>query len=224
MNLTTEPSTVKRLTYPFTCKDIDGAADGDRLKTARFDVTEIVRDWVAGDYDNHGLKLDLLGAPAGDKYYLWVFATEDHSYIPTLKVRVKDPQPVDPSVNISVRGRYYGSNPLDQYVPGDVMRVVLETLPGTGDNSWNVYMGLILPDNSLYIVLIEPSLGLVRYESPDDLVPVRPLRPITEEAITILDFTVPPGLPTGKYQWLAVLEKDNWGQVSDISWGSFILK
>jgi hypothetical protein len=104
--------------------------------------------------------------------------------------------PVDPSVKIS--------HNKSQYAPGDNMKVTLTTSPGTGDNSWDIYVGLILPDSSLYFVTFEPSFTF----SPD-LVPARPSKPITAASMTILDITLPEGLPPGNWQWASILGKDN---------------
>jgi len=118
--------------------------------------------------------------------------------------------PVDPSVRISLNK--------SQYAPGDNMKVTLTTLPGTGDNSWDIYVGLILPDSSLYFVTFEPSFSLTL-----DLVPACPLKSITAESMTILDITLPEGLPPGNWQWASVLGKDNLSKISEISWALFTL-
>lgn len=118
--------------------------------------------------------------------------------------------PVDPSVNISLNE--------SQYAPGDNMKVLLTTSPGTGDNSWDIYVGLILPDNSLYFVTFEPSFSL-----SSDLVSARPSRSIATETMIILDITLPEGLPPGNWQWASVLAKDNLSKISEISWAPFIL-
>ena len=98
------------------------------------------------------------------------------------------------------------------------MKVTLTTSLGTEDNSWDIYVGLILPDSSLYFVTLEPSFSF----SPD-LVLARPSKPITAESVTILDITLPEGLPPGNWQWASVLGKDNLSKISEISWAPFTL-
>ena len=118
--------------------------------------------------------------------------------------------PVDPSVRISLNK--------SQYAPGDNMKVTLTTSPGTGDNSWDIYVRLILPDSSLYFVTFEPSFSF----SPD-LVLARPSKPITAKSMTILDITLPEGLPPGNWQWASFLGKDNLSKISETSWAPFTM-
>jgi hypothetical protein len=118
--------------------------------------------------------------------------------------------PDDPSVMISLNK--------SQYVPGDNMKVTLTTSLGTGDNSWDIYVGLMLPDNSFYLMTFEPSFSLTL-----DLVPACPLKSITAESMTILDITLSKGLPTGNWQWASALGKDNFSKISEISLAPFTL-
>jgi len=228
MNLTIEPDTVsgENLTYPHVCYDIAGAVEGEKLETIQLDVTKIVKNWLAANYDNHGFRLDLLGALPADKYYMWVFTSESSSYIPALKVTVDESQSEAPAVDISVsKGVHSGGDNAKVFVPGDTMQVVLKTSPVEGGNndSWNLYVGLILPQNIFYTVSLEPALGFTRHNLPDDLKPARPLVPIVSESVTILNVTLPPGILAGEYQWLAILEKDNWSKMSRVSQETFTL-
>jgi hypothetical protein len=118
--------------------------------------------------------------------------------------------PVDPSVTISLNK--------SEYYPGDNMKVTLSTSAGTGDNSWDIYVGIIFPDNSLRFVTFEPSFSL----GPDP-VPARPSKLVTNESLTILDITLPEELPTGKWRWATALGKDNLSQIGVISWAPFTL-
>ena len=115
-----------------------------------------------------------------------------------------------PSVTISLNN--------SGYYPGDNMKVTLTTSAGTGDNAWDIYVGLIMPDNSLQFMTFEPSFSL----NPDP-VPARPSKPITTESMTILDITLPEGLPTGNCKWASALGKNNFNKISDISWAPFTL-
>lgn len=118
--------------------------------------------------------------------------------------------PPDPSVIISLNK--------NQFVPGDQMKVTLTTSSGTKDNDWDVYVGVILPDNTLYVMTFEPSFTLT-----SDIVPACPSKTIKDESVTILDIILPEGLPFGNWQWVSVLGKDNFSRTSDLSWAPFTL-
>ena len=118
--------------------------------------------------------------------------------------------PVEPSITISLNK--------SEYYPGDNMEVTLTTSAGTGNNSWDIYVGLILPDNSFQFMTFEPSFSIGL-----NLLPARPLKPITTESMTILEITMPEGLPPGNWQWLSALGKDNLNKISNISQAAFTL-
>jgi len=118
--------------------------------------------------------------------------------------------PVDPSATISLNK--------SEYYPGDNMKVTLSTSAGTGDNSWDIYVGLIMPDNSLRFMTFEPSFSLGL-----NPVPARPSEPITTESMTILEITMPEGFPPGNWQWVSALGKDNLSKLSAISRAPFTL-
>lgn len=79
MALTTQPATVAgaNAAMTHTVFDIAGAADGTYLETISMDITSIVQSWVDGSYANHGIKMDILGAGAGEKFYMRAFSMED---------------------------------------------------------------------------------------------------------------------------------------------------
>jgi len=112
-----------------------------------------------------------------------------------------------PSVGISVNQ--------SRYEPGDAMAVTLTTTPGTGGGEWDVYVGLLPPDGSLYFLTYEPSLSL------GAAVPACPLGPITARTETIFSLTIPAGLPPGDWAWAAVLVRHDWGAFSQISRAPF---
>lgn len=71
--------------YPFGIPpDNDGNYEHDYkyLEDISFDVTPIVRSWVATEYDNHGFSLDLFENNHGLKYYMRVFDQDHHLPLP----------------------------------------------------------------------------------------------------------------------------------------------
>jgi hypothetical protein len=145
---------------------------------------------------------------SGSYAYVTADASEGKLFIIDVSDFAESPAiPVDPSVTISLNK--------SEYYPGDNMKVTLSTSAGTGDNSWDVYVGLIMPDNSLRFMTFDPSFSL-----GFDSVPARPSKPIATESMTILEITMPEGLPTGNWQWASALGKDNLSKLSNISWGA----
>ncbi|MGB9496878.1 MAG: LVIVD repeat-containing protein [Dissulfuribacterales bacterium] len=173
------------------------------------DITDFQNPILAGSVDIQGGASDVY--VSGTYAYVTADPFEGKLYlIDVSEFAGGSAAPVDPSVRISLNK--------SQYAPGDNMKVTLTTSPGTGDNSWDIYVGLILPDSSLYFVTFEPSFSF----SPD-LVSARPSKPITAESITILDITLPEGLSPGNWQWASVLGKDNLSKISEISSAPFTL-
>jgi len=173
------------------------------------DITDFQNPILAGSVDIQGGASDVY---VSDTYaYVTADPFEGKLYLIDVSEFVGgSAAPANPSVRISLNN--------SQYTPGDNMKVTLTTSPGTGDNSWDIYVGLILPDSSLYFVTFEPSFGF----SPD-LVLARPSKSITAESMTILDITLPEGLPPGNWQWASVLGKDNLSQISEISCAPFTM-
>lgn len=89
MSLTVAPTPIagENMGFSHTVFDIAGAADKTYLETISLDITDIVTGWAGGTYDNHGLKLDILGADAGNKFYMRAaFTIEDGANIAQLTV------------------------------------------------------------------------------------------------------------------------------------------
>ena len=148
---------------------------------------------------------------SGSYAYVTADASEGKLFVIDVSDFIESPAtPVDPSVSISLNE--------SEFYPGDNMKVTLSTSAGTGDNSWDIYVGLIMPDNSLRFMTFEPSFSL-----GFDSVPARPSKPITTESMTILEITVPEGLPIGNWQWASALGKENLSKLSNISRAPFTL-
>jgi len=79
MTLTVEPGIVSgtSINQSHTVFDIAGAADRTYLEDISMDITAIVKSWVGGTYGNYGIKMDITGAPAGEKFYMRAFAMEE---------------------------------------------------------------------------------------------------------------------------------------------------
>lgn len=120
------------------------------------------------------------------------------------------PTVVVPSVGISLNQ--------SQFETGDTMTVTLTTTPGTGNDQWNIYVGLVPPDNTLYFMTYEPSLSF-----SNAWVPACPPGPITAKTATILNLILPTGLPTGEWAWASVLAKPDFSEFSELSWVPFAI-
>lgn len=103
-----------------------------------------------------------------------------------------------------------------EFSPGDRMVLTLATTPGSGDNLWDTYAALLLPDNSFYFLTILPVPGLSAVPTP-----LYPLGPVGAGESTLLDIIFPAGLPAGNWKWGAVLAKPDLSMISDISWATF---
>jgi hypothetical protein len=175
------------------------------------DITDLQNPILVGSVD-----ISPSGASDVFVYGSYAYVTADvfegKLFIIDVSDFTEDPaSPVDPSVTISLNK--------SQYYSGDNMKVTLSTSAGTGDNSWDIYVGLILPDNSLQFMTFEPSFSLGL-----NPVPARPSKPITTESMTILEITLPEGLPSGNWQWASALGKDNLSKLSAISRAPFTLR
>jgi hypothetical protein len=115
-----------------------------------------------------------------------------------------------PSVGVSINQ--------SQFEAGDRMTVSLTTTAGTGDNQWNAYLGLVFPDGALYFMTYDPLLSFVA-----NWVPACPPGQITDQTVTILDFTLPPGLPSGNWVWASILAKPDLSEYSELSWVPFVI-
>ena len=146
--------------------------------------------------------------------YAYVTAEGPSGYLYVIDVSMftgNVPGAEDPSVNISLNQ--------SQFKAGDTMTVTLTTTPGTGNNLWDIYVGLILPDSTLYFMTYESLLGLSL-----DPIPARPLRGIRDETLTILDIILPAGLPSGNWLWASVLAKPDLSEIGgQISWAPFTI-
>jgi hypothetical protein len=109
-----------------------------------------------------------------------------------------------PSVNVSING--------SRFSPGDKLTVSLTTQPGTDNDGWDLYVGLIMPDGTLLFMAYDPALTFSTVP-----LPARPSGPITPATTTILDITLPQGLPEGGWYWASAFGKNNLGTLSDIS-------
>lgn len=58
------------------------------LETIELDMADMVRGWLDGAYANHGIKLDILRADPGTRFYMWAFTMEDGMHQPELNVQV----------------------------------------------------------------------------------------------------------------------------------------
>jgi len=88
MNATVQPDTVAgaNVGLSHTVYDIAGAADGTFLEVISMDITSIVKSWLDGSYANNGIKMDILGAAPGEKFYMRAFSLEDGTNFATLNV------------------------------------------------------------------------------------------------------------------------------------------
>jgi hypothetical protein len=123
---------------------------------------------------------------------------------------IPSPEAVLPSVNISLNQ--------SQFQAGDKMTVRLTTTPGAGDNAWNIYVGLVFPDGTLYFMTYDPLFSFAV-----DWVPACPPGLITAQTATILDLTLPLGLPSGDWIWASILARPDFSKFSEVSWVPFAI-
>jgi len=183
--------------------------------------------YVADDYDSSLRVLDisnpnapiLLGSVVLPSSWLaHVYVSGSHAYVTSIDgLFIIDisgavpPQTIPPSAQISLNQT--------QFQPGDTMTVMLATTPGTDDGAWDVYVGLLPPDGSLYFFTYEPAVSLGA-----TLVPACPLGPIPARTSPIFSLTMPVGLPQGNWMWAAILAKHDLSELSPISWAPFSLQ
>lgn len=104
-----------------------------------------------------------------------------------------------------------------KFAAGDRMTVTLTTTPGSGDNAWNTYSALFLPDGTYYFGNGYPDVSYGR--DADPLLNA----PVTSGTYTLLDVILPEGLPPGSWSWAAAAAKPDFSSVSSISWAPFEL-
>ena len=102
------------------------------------------------------------------------------------------------------------------YRGGDRMVVGVRTHPGQGSPLWDLYVVLVLPDQTLLFYRFAPNLTF----SPT-LQPARPLQAVSEEGFVILDGILPGDLPVGIYFWAAALITPDLKHVSRIVFAPF---
>jgi Divergent InlB B-repeat domain len=126
-----------------------------------------------------------------------------------------------PAVSIATNNSVYSAD--------DRMVVTVSTNPGLSTGNWYLVVAFLTPvntpQNPFFIYRFNPMVELITLQtglarpSFGDLA-ARPLGPVAEESVVILDVTLPP-LPIGAYQWLAALFSADLTAVSTVAAAPF---
>lgn len=101
---------------------------------------------------------------------------------------------------------------------GDRITLTLTTIEGTETEEWNLYVGIFLPDRSLFFFQVDPS---PRFSTLP--VPARPLQVVSTEDRVIVDGIIPGGLPLGEWVWGAIFARPDLSEFSPVFFLPFVL-